>query len=53
MVSSWAAVLRKDLLAIAMFLLVTVAIVLFSLPGEQIAPSMISALFWIALFLAP
>lgn len=60
MANSWAAVLRKDLLvefrtrygvsAIAMFLLVTVAIILFSLPGEQIAPSMMSALFWISLF---
>lgn len=60
MTSSWEAVLRKDLLvefrtryglsAIVMFLLVTVAIVLFSLPGEEISPSTMSALFWIALF---
>lgn len=60
MTGSWAAVLRKDLLiefrtryglsAIVMFLLVTVAIVMFSLPGEQISPSTMSALFWIALF---
>jgi heme exporter protein B len=60
MSSSWAAVLRKDLLvefrtryglsAVVMFLLVTVAIILFSLPGEQINPSTMSALFWIALF---
>ena len=60
MTSSWAAVLKKDLLvefrtryglsAVVMFLLVTVAIILFSLPGEEISPSAMSALFWIAIF---
>ena len=60
MTGAWSAVLRKDLLVefrtrygvstIAMFLLVTIAIILFSLPGEQIAPTMMSALFWISLF---
>jgi heme exporter protein B len=60
MTNSWSAVLRKDLLvefrtryglsAVVMFLLVTVAIILFSLPGEEISPSTMSALFWIALF---
>lgn len=60
MTSSWAAVLKKDLLvefrtryglsAVVMFLLVTVAIILFSLPGEEISPSTMSALFWIAIF---
>lgn len=60
MTGSWVAILRKDLLvefrtryglsAIVMFLLVTVAIVLFSLPGEEISSSTMSALFWIALF---
>ncbi|HET6511711.1 MAG TPA: heme exporter protein CcmB, partial [Candidatus Kapabacteria bacterium] len=60
MTNSWAAVLKKDLLvefrtryglsAVVMFLLVTVAIILFSLPGEEISPSTMSALFWIAIF---
>lgn len=56
----WAAVLRKDLLvefrtrygvsAVVMFLLVTIAVMLFSLPGEQLNASTMSALFWVALF---
>lgn len=60
MTGSWTAVLRKDLLvefrtrygvsAIGMFLVVTVSIILFSLPGEALSASIMSALFWIALF---
>src|SRR5438046_8162739 len=58
--SAWRAVLRKDLeiefrtrygvSAVVMFLLVTVAVILYSTPGEQLQPSILSALLWIALF---
>lgn len=60
MISSWRAVLRKDLLvefrtrfgvsAVIMFLLITVSVILYSVPGEQLTPSILSALLWIALF---
>src|SRR5438309_2368973 len=33
-----------------MFLLITVAVILYSTPGEQLQPSILSALLWIALF---
>jgi len=33
-----------------MFLVVTVAVILFSVPGEQLTPSILSGLFWITLF---
>jgi heme exporter protein B len=33
-----------------MFLLVTIAVITFSVPGEKLAPSTLSAFFWIALF---
>ncbi|MDP4200499.1 MAG: heme exporter protein CcmB [Bacteroidota bacterium] len=58
--ASWQGVLRKDLRiefrtrygvsAVVMFLLITVAVILYSTPGEQLQPSIISALLWIALF---
>src|ERR1035437_11066891 len=58
--ASWAGVLRKDLRiefrtrygvsAVVMFLLITVAVILYSTPGEQLQPSIMSALIWIALF---
>ncbi|HEY3876077.1 MAG TPA: heme exporter protein CcmB [Candidatus Kapabacteria bacterium] len=58
--SSWQAVLRKDMRvefrtrygvsAVVMFLLVTVAVILYSTPGEQLQPSILSAFLWIALF---
>jgi heme exporter protein B len=58
--STWQGVLRKDLAiefrtrygvsAVIMFLLITVAVILYSTPGEQLQPSILSALFWIALF---
>jgi heme exporter protein B len=58
--SSWQGVLRKDLRvefrtrfglsAVVMFLLTTVAVILYSTPGEQLQPSILSALIWIALF---
>lgn len=58
--ASWQAVLRKDLKiefrtrygvsAIVMFLLTTVAVILYSTAGESLTTSIISALFWIALF---
>ncbi len=58
--SSWQGVLRKDLAiefrtryglsAVIMFLLITVAVILYSTPGEQLQPSILSALMWIALF---
>jgi heme exporter protein B len=57
---SWQGVLRKDLAiefrtrygvsAVIMFLLITVAVILYSTPGEQLQPSILSALLWIALF---
>ena len=57
---SWQGVLRKDLAiefrtrygvsAVVMFLLITVAVILYSVPGEQLSPSILSALLWIALF---
>ena len=60
MSSIWLAVLRKDLLvefrtrigvsAVIMFLLITVSVILYSVPGEQLTPSILSALLWIALF---
>lgn len=60
MISPWIAILRKDLSvefrtrygisAVAMFLLVTVAVILFSVPGEQLTAPILSGLFWIALF---
>ncbi len=60
MASTAAAILRKDLTiefrtrfgvsAVVMFLLVTVAVIAFSTPGEQLSPSILSAFFWIALF---
>ncbi len=53
-------ILRKDLRielrsrfgvsAVVMFLLVTVTTILFSAPGAQMSSSIMSALFWIALF---
>jgi heme exporter protein B len=56
----WQGVLRKDLRvefrtrygvsAVIMFLLITVAVILYSTPGEQLQPSILSALLWIALF---
>ncbi len=58
--SSWQAVLRKDLRvefrtrygvsAVIMFLLTTVAVILYSTPGERLQPSILSALLWISLF---
>jgi heme exporter protein B len=58
--TSWQGVLRKDLRvefrtrygvsAVIMFLLITVAVILYSTPGEQLQPSILSALLWIALF---
>ena len=58
--SSWQGVLRKDLAiefrtryglsAVIMFLLITVAVILYSTPGEQLQPSILSAFLWIALF---
>ncbi len=58
--SSWQAVLRKDLRvefrtrygvsAVIMFLLITVAVILYSTPGEQLQTGILSALLWIALF---
>ena len=58
--ASWQGVLRKDLRiefrtrygvsAVIMFLLITVAVILYSTPGEQLQPSILSALIWIALF---
>src|SRR3954464_6223883 len=58
--SSWQGVLRKDLAvefrtrygvsAVIMFLLITVSVILYSTPGEQLQPSILSALLWIALF---
>jgi heme exporter protein B len=58
--ASWQAVLRKDLRiefrtrygvsAVIMFLLITVAVILYSTPGEQLQPSILSAFLWIALF---
>ncbi len=58
--TSWQGVLRKDLRvefrtrygvsAVIMFLLITVAVILYSTPGEQLPPSILSALLWIALF---
>src|ERR1700685_3247978 len=58
--ASWQGFLRKDLRvefrtrdgvsAIIMFLLITVAVILYSTPGEQLQPSILSALLWIALF---
>ncbi len=60
MTNGWAGVLRKDLRiefrtrygvsAVVMFLLITVAVILYSTPGEQLQPSIMSALIWIALF---
>jgi heme exporter protein B len=57
---SWQGILRKDLRvefrtrygvsAVIMFLLITVAVILYSTPGEQLQPSILSALLWIALF---
>ena len=57
---SWQGVLHKDLRvefrtrygvsAVIMFLLITVAVILYSTPGEQLQPSILSALLWIALF---
>jgi heme exporter protein B len=41
---------RYGVSAVVMFLLVTVAVILFSAPNEQLAPSLMSAFFWIALF---
>jgi len=59
-VQSWQGVLHKDLRvefrtrygvsAVIMFLLITVAVILYSTPGEQLQPSILSALLWIALF---
>jgi heme exporter protein B len=59
-VASWQSVLRKDLRvefrtrygvsAVIMFLLITVAVILYSTPGEQLQPSILSAFLWIALF---
>lgn len=56
----WIAVLRKELTSelrvrfgvsvLVMFLIITVSIISFSLPGERISPSMFSALFWITIF---
>ncbi len=58
--ASWQGVLRKDLRvefrtrygvsAVIMFLLITVAVILYSTPGEQLRPGILSALLWIALF---
>ena len=58
--ASWQGVLRKDLRiefrtrygvsAVIMFLLITVAVILYSTPGEQLRPGIISALLWISLF---
>jgi heme exporter protein B len=58
--TSWQGILRKDLRvefrtrygvsAVIMFLLITVAVILYSTPGEQLQPSILSALLWIALF---
>lgn len=58
--ASWQGVLRKDLRiefrtrygvsAVVMFLLITVAVILYSTPGEQLRPGIISALLWISLF---
>jgi heme exporter protein B len=58
--ATWQGVLRKDLAiefrtrygvsAVIMFLLITVAVILYSTPGEQLQPSILSAFFWIALF---
>src|SRR5438270_78114 len=58
--SAWQGVLRKDLAvefrtrygvsAVIMFLLITVSVILYSTPGEQLQPSILSALLWIALF---
>jgi heme exporter protein B len=58
--TSWQGVLRKDLRvefrtrygvsAVIMFLLITVSVILYSTPGEQLQPSILSALLWIALF---
>jgi heme exporter protein B len=58
--ASWQGVLRKDLAiefrtrygvsAVIMFLLITVAVILYSTPGEQLQPSILSALLWISLF---
>jgi len=60
MPSTATALLRKDFTiefrtrfgvsAVVMFLLVTVAVIAFSTPGEQLSPSILSAFFWIALF---
>ena len=57
---TWQGVLRKDLRvefrtrygisAVIMFLLITVAVILYSTPGEQLQPSILSAFLWIALF---
>jgi len=59
-VQSWQGVLRKDLRvefrtrygisAVIMFLLITVTVILYSTPGEQLQHSIISALLWISLF---
>src|ERR1700689_1884627 len=58
--TSWQGVLRKDLRVefrtrygvstVIMVLLITVAFILYSTPGEQLQPSILSALLWIALF---
>ncbi len=60
MPSTATALLRKDFTiefrtrfgvsAVVMFLLVTVAVIAFSTPGEQLSSSILSAFFWIALF---
>lgn len=60
MTGGWLAIFRKDAMiefrtrfgisALVMFLLITVSIILFSVPGEQLSSSLLSAFFWIALF---
>ncbi len=41
---------RFGISALVMFLLITVSIILFSVPGEQLSSSLLSAFFWISLF---
>jgi heme exporter protein B len=58
--ASWRAILRKDIAiefrtrygvsALVMFLLVTIAVIMFSAPGEQLGAGLLSAFFWISLF---
>lgn len=60
MSQAWAGVLKKDLAiefrtrygvsALVLFLLTTVAVILFSAPGENFSSSVTSALFWIVLY---